>query len=1024
MANIGELSVWVKVDDKSLNKATKQVQTEFKKTWDGIEQNFTDKTVKWSWKIKSAFAWLWWLIAKVFSITAIVSFTKSLFSLWSDLEETSSKFDVIFNWSEKVKQNFDNLAKATNRSSLDLMIFWGNVWNVLAPLWLAQSEVDGLSLWLTQLAIDVASFNNASDKQVIGAFTSALSWEREALKSLWIVISESDVQNKAYSLWLQDQWKELTKAQKALATYQLLLDNTTNAQGDAIKTWDSFANQLKGLRGAIKDVFANAWKDVAWSTAWLLKNITVFVSSYGWAIITTIVETGKIIWSVIWDLFKTFWGLFSFINTWSTQNSNDMQWFAFVFMKIVQWFWVGVNLIVTAIKSLFKILVIILWAQIEVWKAFFKSIWDWWNILYTSIVWTFKSIIDVVVLSVKVIWDLWLWLAEALVWVFKGIATNVWVAMQKAWNLAIKWLNKVIDAINKVPWIDINRLAWLWDADFKPFELKIWKTIGNLKDDFAKFWSDIKWNYAGIWASFWNIANNYWDWIDNIVGVSKEAFSDMWNDWNKFWENVVEWNQRIETSLKEGAKKAEENAKLYEQWYFSILDLIDKYKWSVDDAKDKTGQQWKVAKDTIDQVKTLYKDWEKKIEDVNKASEKLAEDTKKYNQDIEDSIRAIWKELDDSTTKYEDAIWKIQSETAVDIAQRWVELAKNLADIETDIADAKTNSLEDEVTKKEKIAELQDKISLLQLKINENTSKTSESTKQSQKLTLAKYNDQLKSLQVEWISLENQQKLTDLEKEKTDILKEQEFIVANTTEAQRLEAQRRAWLSEAEKTKEDAQIQIDAQTKEFEAEKTKLESLQRINKTFLDLKKLDQQELDKILANERFLNLSQEEQELIMKLARDKIQLTAQKDAIILQQQEIADATITLSNSTTAIQLANITAIETEYATLINQINTAIAKQRELNAVKWGWQWFASGWFTWSWWANEVAWVVHKWEWVAPKWMVNSMRPLFDSLENSRGRWFADWWYTNTTNKTQNNNITVNWWADLKWFIDYAKWKL
>jgi len=28
----------------------------------------------------------------------------------------------------------------------------------------------------------------------------------------------------------------LTKAQKALATYQLLLDNTTNAQGDAIKT--------------------------------------------------------------------------------------------------------------------------------------------------------------------------------------------------------------------------------------------------------------------------------------------------------------------------------------------------------------------------------------------------------------------------------------------------------------------------------------------------------------------------------------------------------------------------------------------------------------------------------------------------------------------------------------------------------------------------------------------------------------------------------------------------------------------
>jgi hypothetical protein len=50
------------------------------------------------------------------------------------------------------------------------------------------------------LAIDVASFNNVSDDQAVKAFTSALSGEREALKSLGIVISEADVQNKVYSL--------------------------------------------------------------------------------------------------------------------------------------------------------------------------------------------------------------------------------------------------------------------------------------------------------------------------------------------------------------------------------------------------------------------------------------------------------------------------------------------------------------------------------------------------------------------------------------------------------------------------------------------------------------------------------------------------------------------------------------------------------------------------------------------------------------------------------------------------------
>lgn len=52
------------------------------------------------------------------------------------------------------------------------------------------------------------------------------------------------------------------------------------------------------------------------------------------------------------------------------------------------------------------------------------------------------------------------------------------------------------------------------------------------------------------------------------------------------------------------------------------------------------------------------------------------------------------------------------------------------------------------------------------------------------------------------------------------------------------------------------------------------------------------------------------------------------------------------------------------------------------------------------------------------------MKPLFDSLEGARTKGFANGGYTNTTNKTQNNNITVNSGVDLRSFIDYAKWKL
>jgi len=43
--------------------------------------------------------------------------------------------------------------------------------------------------------------------------------------------------------------------------------------------------------------------------------------------------------------------------------------------------------------------------------------------------------------------------------------------------------------------------------------------------------------------------------------------------------------------LADGAKKSQENAKLYDDGYFSILGLIDKYKGGVDSANEKTKKQ-------------------------------------------------------------------------------------------------------------------------------------------------------------------------------------------------------------------------------------------------------------------------------------------------------------------------------------------------------------------------------------------------------------------------------------------------
>lgn len=968
MSNIGELSVGVKVDQWSLNKSTKEVQDSFKKTGDQVEQNFANRTNKGIAGIKSSLGGLGSMLAGIFSVWAIIGFTQKLFSLWSDLTEVSSKFDVVFKGSQKVKEEFQNMADATNRSNLDLITFGSSIGNVLAPLGLAQEEVDGLSIGLTKLAIDVASFQNASDEQAVHAFTSALTGERESLKSLGIVISEADVQNKAYELGLASQGQELTKAQKALSTYQLLVENTANAHGDAIRTADSFANQLKGLRGAITDVFANAGKNVAQSTAGLLKKITVFTSSYGWAIIDTIVETGKVIGEVLADLGKHFSTLFGWIRKATWESGDDMNNFAFIFAKVVQGFGIGVKFIATAMWSLVKIIGIALNGVVQYFVATYKSISAGWNIVKTLFIGTLKSIVDVAQLGAEWVGQVFVGMAEAIVGVFQGIAENVAVAVKKAVNVAIKGINGFIDLVNNIPWVKIDKLLGYGDANFKPFELKITKNIDAIKGKFEAFGSDIKGNYAGIGDSFGEISNNFKEATGNVVAVTEWFVADMGTDWSNFATDVETSNAKVTKSLADGAEKSQENAKKYDQGYYNILDLIDKYKGGVDQANEKTAKQGDTAKKTMDKVKDLYKEWEKKVEDVNKAQEKLAEDTKKYNMDIEDSLRSLNKELANTTAEYEKAIGQISGDTGNEIAQRGVEIAKDLADVEKDIAESKA------------------------------------------KFADSNYYDP---------------ELVNLEKKKLDLLKEQEFVVANTTETQRKEAERLASLSEAQKIKEEGAKDIADKTKAFEEEKARLESLQKINQYFLDLKVLDQNEYNKILTDAKFLAMTQEEQELILKLAREKLQLTMQKDDIIAMQQEIHDATIALNDSAYAIQKANIVGLKSEYADLIKQINNAIELQRQLNALRAsGGQGFASGGFTGAGGANEVAGVVHKGEWVAPKWMVNSMKPLFDNLEASRTRGFASGGNTSTTNKSQTNNITVNSGVDLKGFMDYAKWKL
>lgn len=185
---------------------------------------------------------------------AITYASKQMLNTASDAEETQSKFNTVFSGIEKqVNQWSVNFANDIGRANQDIKMFTSGLADVLKPMGLQTKQAAEMSKKMVKLGLDVASFNNRQDADVIKAFTSALTGERESLKTLGIVINEADVKTEAYNAGLAKQGEELSKTAKAQATMNLLFKNTKDAQGDLERTSESYANQEKAMQATLKN---------------------------------------------------------------------------------------------------------------------------------------------------------------------------------------------------------------------------------------------------------------------------------------------------------------------------------------------------------------------------------------------------------------------------------------------------------------------------------------------------------------------------------------------------------------------------------------------------------------------------------------------------------------------------------------------------------------------------------------------------------------------------------------------------
>jgi len=165
-----------------------------------------------------------------------------------DAEEIANKFNVVFgDNADAVKTWAEAYGNSVGRATSSIMQFASTLQDTFVPMGFARSEATQLSTELTKLAIDVASFNNAADADVLNAFQSALVGNHETVRRYGIVITEASLQQEALRSGIVETNRPLTNQEKIQARLNLLMAGSQDAIGDAARTQESYANQVKAL---------------------------------------------------------------------------------------------------------------------------------------------------------------------------------------------------------------------------------------------------------------------------------------------------------------------------------------------------------------------------------------------------------------------------------------------------------------------------------------------------------------------------------------------------------------------------------------------------------------------------------------------------------------------------------------------------------------------------------------------------------------------------------------------------------
>lgn len=198
-------------------------------------------------------------IGKVYATYWMLFRAKGMFrkamDISSDLTEVQNVVDVTFGNMKKKIEDFSKISLSQyGMSALTAKDIASRYQAMGVAMGFSKKKMSDMSIELTKLAADMASFYNVEQKDVAKSLEAVFTGQTMPMRKYGIDLTQATLKEWALNNGLNANIKSMSAAEKTWLRYQYVMANSQQVMGDFARTSDSWHNQLVLLAGGFQSL--------------------------------------------------------------------------------------------------------------------------------------------------------------------------------------------------------------------------------------------------------------------------------------------------------------------------------------------------------------------------------------------------------------------------------------------------------------------------------------------------------------------------------------------------------------------------------------------------------------------------------------------------------------------------------------------------------------------------------------------------------------------------------------------------